>query len=75
MLFGKKTSRVLSVSFSLSLSCKFRVSNETKKNKEFGLSPLCTQKENVRALFVESSGGVRPNLKTTTKTKKRTGKG
>ena len=64
----KKRSLALS-----SLSCKFRVSNETKKNKEFfGLSPLCTQKENVRALF-ESSGGVRPNLKTTSKTKKRTG--
>ena len=32
-----------------------------KKKEFFGLSPLCTQKENVRALFVESSGGVRPN--------------
>ena len=33
-----------------------------------------TKGERDRALFVERSGGVRPNLKTTTKTKKRTGK-
>ena len=54
MLFGKKTSRVLSLSFSL--SCKFRVSNETKK-KEFGLSLRAHSRSS--ALF--ESSGVRPN--------------